>query len=359
MAIMRGRRWAVSIALSAGALALILFSVAVVMAVANPAPGPASVPTSHTLASIHRIRAQPLTLQPATQVPVLVYHEMNNGCKPSARTCRSASDYETVSYRQFYNEMAYMHRHGYHTITIGQYLQWLRSPALPLPSHPFLITVDNGIGNFLEGAQPVLYHFRYTATAFLVTGFADGASGHCAPHGPNGVNLQPGCPKANHGWDLPWSELRALSPAVYSFALEAGSSGHFQQTYNHACNAFYACRLPGETMAQYTLRVFNEMNAAVRELANQLGTRYNQHAWVVPYSDLGYPCRITCAYEHYTGPDNWLIRFAARNFQAVFVQDYYRNGMHHERFRYEVQHDTTLPKFRTAIRHYLSIGAWK
>jgi hypothetical protein len=102
------------------------------------------------------------------------------------------------------------------------------------------------------------------------------------------------------------------------------------------------------------------MSHAVRELANQLGARYNQHAWVVPYSDLGYRCEaVSCAYEHHTETGRWLIRFAARNFAAAFVQDYYRNGVQHERFRYEIQNSTTLAMFRTAIRHYLRIGAWQ
>jgi hypothetical protein len=318
-------------------------------------------PAAVVLSSVKRIPAQHLMYTTAKEVPVLVYHEMDNGCKATAVLC-TPDDIESVSKRQFTAEMQWLSSNGYHTVTLVQYLAWLSNSSTRLPPKPFLITVDNGIGNFLTGAEPVLYHYRYTAAPFLITGFAAGAVGKCAPI-MFGVNTQPGCPRVNYNWDLSWSQIKALSPAVYSFGMEAGTSGHYVQDYSATCTAFDACMEPGETGQQYETRVTTEMTQGIAKLTSELGKRYNSEAWVVPYSDLGYPCHPDpgCSEgsdKAFSDPHGWLMKYAQHHFKAVFVQDYYRNGIRHERFRYEVHATLTLTAFAAAIRHYLRIGAW-
>jgi hypothetical protein len=358
-----------AIVLSAGVVAA-----DVVSAGRTASPAPAAVVRTVPLAGVPRVPAGPAALATARQVPVLVYHEMDNGCPPAAATCKAGPDYESVSLAQFTAEMAWMHAAGYHTVTLAEYLAWLGNRKTLLPRRPFLITVDNGIGNFLDGAEPVLYHYRYTAAAFLVTGFAAGASGQCAPRYPDpvmpagagyvttaapGLDVQPGCPAANEHWDLTWAQIRALSPQVYSFGIEAGASGHYLQNYDRGCQAFNACELPGETAAAYEQRVEREYAAGMATLSAELGSRFDPGAWVVPYSDLGYRCEpYSCAYENHDGPRGWLIRYAAAHFEAAFVQDYYRNGIRRERFRYEVHNVTTLRDFRQALAAFLGLRAW-
>jgi hypothetical protein len=321
---------------------------------------PAPSASTSALSGIARVPV-PLkgtSLAVASQVPVLVYHEMDNDCPASGATCPS-HDYETVSTAQFTAEMQWMHSQGYQTISLAQYLAWLRDKATPLPSKPFLITVDNGITDFLEDAQPILYHYRYTATSFIVTGFADAASGVCGPR-IDGVNVQRGCPASSgQGWDATWAQLRALSPAVYSFGIEAGADAHYQQTYDADCYAFDACKLPGETDAAYVSRVQSEYKKGIAEAEAELGARFNPDAWVVPYSDLGYTCPGGCtAYENYDGPTGWLISYAATTYRATFVQDPTRNGIRSERFRYEIHNTTTLSQFETDVKDYLAHGSW-
>lgn len=314
--------------------------------------------SSSPLLAVSRVPLVPATSSNASSVPVLVYHEMGNRCAATAPVCHSP-DYESVSTAQFAAEMGWMHHHGYHTITLPQYLRWLADKKVKLPAKPFLITVDNGIGNFLEGAQPVLWHYRYTATAFIVTGFADGAAQKCGPRVSH-VNVQPECPFGNMGWDLTWPQLRSLSPAVYGFGIEAGAAGHYQQVYDKKCYAFDACQLPHESGHAYQMRIRAENSRGIAELAKELGNRFDSHAWVVPYSDLGYTCgSAACSsFEGYDGPSHWLASYAATTFHAVFVQDAIRNGIHNERFRYEVHSLTTLPEFTDAIHHYTTIGSW-
>lgn len=310
-------------------------------------------------AHVTRVRVTPVKARITAQVPVLVYHEMDNDCAASAATCARGHDYESVSEAQFATEMQWLYYNGYHTVTLPQYLEWLSNKQDQLPARPFLITVDNGISDFLEGAQPVLYHYRYTATAFLVTGFADAASGQCAPE-TGSIDTQPGCPKSSEYWDATWAQIKALSPQVYDFGIEAGASGHYEQDYSGACYEFDACLMPRETAAHYEARVRAEMSNGISALTRQLGARFDPHAWVVPYSDLGYSCGpVSCAGEQHTDPANWLIGYAARSFAAAFVQDYYRNGKEHERFRYEVHNTTTLSQFVTAIHHYTHLGAFR
>ena len=302
---------------------------------------------------------------PAADVPVLVYHEMNNDCKATAPVCVS-HDPETVSTTQFANEMAYMVKAGYHTVTLAQYEAWLSNGATLLPPKPFLITADNGIFNFLNGAQEILYKDHFTATAFLVTGFANGATtGACVSpksvgdlRGEAGVSTDPGCPQANKYWDATWPQLKRLSPAVWSFSLEAGPSGHYVQAYDPHCTVFDTCLLPGESAAQYVTRINAEFGTALTTLHSELGSRVNPTAWVVPYSDLGYPqCQQSdCTSQAATIPKDYLVNYAAAHFRAVFVEDAFRNGIDHERFRFDVNGQDTEAYFQKTLQSFISAG---
>jgi hypothetical protein len=361
------RRWSLSAVVVSFALGLAFVSGVVVGAakiINKPHPRTAFsiLAQGVSLKGVQQVPVQHLKEKTAAQIPVLVYHEMNNGCKASAVICKSP-DYETVSSAQFQQEMQWVYSQGYHTVTLPQYLAWLSNPHMLLPSKPFFITVDNGIGNFLQGAEPTLYHFRFKATAFLITGFAYGADGICEPPlevDHKSYDVQPGCYKLNVGWDLTWAEIKTLSPAVYGFGIEAGESGHFVQTYNPECYAFAACKIPGETTAEYEGRVEREISKGVTVLRQQLGPRFDADGWVVPYSDLGYFCsRIAgCAYEHHTGPAGWLTGWAGSHFQAVFVQDAYRNGIRNERYRFEVHALDTIKEFATGIEDGLKMKAF-
>jgi hypothetical protein len=285
-----------------------------------------------------------------TNVPVLVYHELNNGCPASDQVCEphiygGSSDPESVSSAQLGAQLQYLHDAGYHTVTMAQYLAWINDAGTPLPAKPILLIADNGIGPFLEDAQPILVRNRDYMTAAVVTGFADGAAGVCPD-----PRLQPGCGAQNRNWDLTWPELRDLG-AQYDFILEAGRSGHFQQNYNAHCQMFYACKLPGETAAGYERRVVGENAAGRAELRQQLGSRASTAAWVVPYSDLGYQqCALSdCTPQDSTGPPGWLVSWAARQYRVVFVEDADRNAIANERFRIDVNGWMNLSYFKSLL----------
>jgi hypothetical protein len=351
--ITRTRRWLVTATL--GAMLLSCLALAGWSAGAVVDQHGASAP------ALSVVKRAPVTSATATAVPVLVYHEMNNGCAPTALTC-VASDPETVSTAQFTAEMNYLLKAGYHSISLAQYDAWLKNARTKLPSKPVLITADNGIGNFLEGAQPVLARDGFTATAFLVSGFAYGASGTCEPPltvAGKQYNVQPGCGPDNKNWDLTWPQLRALSPAVWSFALEAGLSGHFVQDYDGArCQMFDACEIPGESATAYQARVGAENAAGLRALTSELPGRVTAGGWVVPYSDLGYQrCAADdCTPQPSTGPAHWLVHYASAHFTAVFVEDAVRNGTAHERFRFDVNGQDTQAYFERTLAAFTAAG---
>jgi hypothetical protein len=360
------KRWGAGAVLGGIAVAVLALSAWAGVAVvrhahsASTAAAGIQVPPAAGIRAVAAVRRPRAVYATAASVPVLVYHEMGNGCAATALTCKS-SDTETVSAAQFRSEMSYLLAAGYRTISLGQYEAWLRDPRTLLPRRPVLLTADNGIGNFLEGAQPVLERDGFTMTAFLVSGFADGAAGSCEPGlAVAGLRygVQPGCGAANKGWDLTWAQLKALSPRAWSFALEAGPSGHFVQDYDRGCRVFDACEIPGETTAAYEARVRRDITAGLREMGSRLPGRVNRDAWVVPYSDLGYHrcAQPDCTPQPSTGPAGWLARYAASRFAAVFVEDAFRNAFRGERFRMDINGSYTAHDFANLLTSFTAAG---
>jgi hypothetical protein len=287
-------------------------------------------------------------------IPVLDWHELNNGCESTAVVC-NASDPESVSTTQLTGELSYLVSQGYHTVTPAQYESWTEGAPTLLPLNPILLIADNGILPFLSGAQPILKADGFTMAVAVISGFADGASGVCSE-----PTYEPGCPSANdHGWDATWAQLAALSPSVYNFIIEAGAAGHFVQTYDSACTAFYACEVPGETSAAYEARVESELSAGQAEVIAKLGaSRFTNGLWVIPYSDDGYAaCSLSsCVPQTYDGPAGWLTMWTAEHFPVAFVQDAFRNGTQNERFRIDVQGWMTQDEFETMLSSDIAVG---
>ena len=287
-------------------------------------------------------------------IPVLVYHELDNGCAAVSLQC-NGNDVESSSERQFAENLSWLYDHGFQTVTAAQYAAWVRGERVALPSKPVFLTADNGISSMFTGATPLLQRFGFTMTAMVVSGFADGASGDCEPPevmtSVGLVSAQPGCGKDNKNWDMTWQQLQALPASIWSFALEAGPSGHFVQDYNPACRVFLACKEPGETTAEYEQRVAAELSSGEAELRSHLGARASTAMWTVPYSDLGYRrCKqADCTPQPTTGPPGWLAAYAARSYPIVFVEDAYRNGIEHDRFRFDVQGWMTQHYFVSAL----------
>ena len=181
---------------------------------------------------------------------MLSYHQMDNGCAPTAQQCAAAGfNRDSVTQRQFYEQMSWLHSHGYQTITAEQYVTWSTAGRVMLPAKPVLLTVDDGIANFYAGATPVLRHFGFTMVSMVVSGFAQGAQ--------DGV-------RQYKGWDAGWAQLGNLPASTWQFAFHAGPDGH-TLTSGTGCQYFYPCQRAGESAAAYKARVTRDIDAGLAE----------------------------------------------------------------------------------------------
>ena len=99
------------------------------------------------------------------RVPILMYHYIRND--PGRRD--PAGEDLSVSPVHFLQQMTYLATSGFHTITLDDLLaaiQW----GTPLPSHPIILTFDDGYEDFYTAAYPVLHTLGLRATSFVITG---------------------------------------------------------------------------------------------------------------------------------------------------------------------------------------------
>lgn len=261
-------------------------------------------------------------------VPVLSWHQMDNGCEATAKLCTTREfSADNVTQRQFYDEMSWLYAHGYRTVTSGQYVAWATGQQVMLPAKPVLLTTDDGIANFYAGATPVLQHFGYSMVSMVVSGFAQGAQ--------DGV-------RQYKGWDATWTQLSSLPSGTWEFAFHAGPSGH---TLSDTGCPFYTCQRAGEPASAYEARVQADIKAGIAAERDKLGSRVNTQMWAAPFNDLA-----QAADQPQSGatPQKWLNNYAASRFAVVFVDGYTSRVNQH--YRYEVHGTDSLSYFASQVQ---------
>lgn len=91
-------------------------------------------------------------------IPVLNYHQIED----------NANNPLTLSNQDFEEQMAYLHKHGYNSITPDQLVKHIKTGA-PLPDNPILITLDDGYRDNYTNAYPIMKKYGFTGTVFLIT----------------------------------------------------------------------------------------------------------------------------------------------------------------------------------------------
>jgi hypothetical protein len=328
------------IALGAVALAAVWFGAKPIVFGTTPfvhATATAEAPTAAYGASYPASAAALVSSKRPSQIPVLTYHQLNNGCSATAAMCnRTGAGDEILTTAQFYAELKSLHEQGYHSITASAYSRWAAHEPVLLPSKPILLTVDDGIDNFFEAATPVLRHFGYTMVAMIVSGFATGAENGQQPYA---------------GFDASWTELRQLDPSIWSFAFHAGPQGHLDFT-SQACTYFYPCQRSGETDAAYQARVRADVNTGVSQLQSELPGADTQ-MWAVPFNDLA---QAKDEQQSGTDPSTWLPGYAQQEFAVVFVDGLRPSANEH--YRYEVHGTDSLRNFTTQLNAALAAGSF-
>lgn len=97
-------------------------------------------------------------------VPILMYHRIAvlNGDEPSVTVGL------TVDPGEFQLQMAWLHDHGYQTITQLQLFEALMQ-GKALPEKPILLTFDDGYRGIATIAAPIMKQFGYVGTAYVIT----------------------------------------------------------------------------------------------------------------------------------------------------------------------------------------------
>ena len=99
-------------------------------------------------------------------VPVLIMHHVKWNTPSDDAIERGL----TISPTQFAQDLSYLVRNHYHTISALRLVQWLRSGGT-LPSRPVVLTFDDGYTDMWPNVYPVLRRYHMTATFFIVPGF--------------------------------------------------------------------------------------------------------------------------------------------------------------------------------------------
>jgi peptidoglycan/xylan/chitin deacetylase (PgdA/CDA1 family) len=102
------------------------------------------------------------------EVPILMYHSIADDGPPELAPYR-------VSPRAFREQLRYLRRHGFHSITLHEWADALAANRM-LPGRPVIITLDDGYYDFLENGFPALQRADFSATVFVVTDKVGGAA---------------------------------------------------------------------------------------------------------------------------------------------------------------------------------------
>lgn len=100
-------------------------------------------------------------------LPILMYHYIRPA--PSMRT--DMLGYRlSVTPENFQQQMDWLYANGYHAVNFNDVRAYFAGTKA-LPSRPFVITLDDGYADLYTAAFPILRAHRFTAVAYIVTGF--------------------------------------------------------------------------------------------------------------------------------------------------------------------------------------------
>jgi hypothetical protein len=249
-------------------------------------------------------------------VPVLAYHGIDD-----------KHDGYSVNQRTFAKQMALLRRLDFRSVSIAQYVRFLRGDSSGLPRRPVLITFDDGRLDSFRGADRVLQRYGFRATMFVIPG-------QISPDNP---------------FYLSWKELRGMEDSGRWDLQEHAGKGHYLVSYDSAGNTgpFYAYRrwtrsTGMESIADWEQRVTTDIFAGRQALADHLPD-FQPLTFAVPYGNYGQRSTNDPRIPEI------MRAFLERQFEAIFVQ---KVGNHprytspkayrSEAVRFEVHTDTSV-----------------
>ncbi len=227
-------------------------------------------------------------------VPVLMYHSIGGH-----------ASYLTVSRTLFAEQMRALKVGGFHTLTIQQYVHFVKHGYRGLPSRPILLTFDDGRLDAYRAANDLLQSYGFHATELVVPAWV---SGH--PH-----------------FSLSWSQLRQMAQSsTWDVQLHFGY-GREEIRWDKAGDTgaafaylqYYGGRdgLPGhqETFPQYQRRISSNMEWGMQQLQQKV-PGYKPYSMAIPESDYGQ------AGTNDSRIPPFVLGWLGRHFPVVFGGDY-------------------------------------
>ena len=98
-------------------------------------------------------------------IPILLYHHIGSPAEDDDK-------YLSISTDAFRDQMGFLARNGYQTLTLDDLTRILTRQQEP-PPNPIIITFDDGYRDQYENAVPVLQEHGFTATFFITTEFIE------------------------------------------------------------------------------------------------------------------------------------------------------------------------------------------
>jgi hypothetical protein len=228
-------------------------------------------------------------------VPVLLYH----GVAPVSGFSKRAHADLGIDPEDFARQVALLDHAGYDTITLDEFIRFVRREHVSLPPRPLLLTFDGARLDSWTGSDGILRKLGLNAVLFVDVGRVEDEDPEY----------------------LTWRELNTLQRSGrWEVQLQSGTGNH-RIRYGpapHEVGPFYAYRGSEEILGGWRERVFSDITWAEEQLAFRV-RGYRPLAFAPPYGNYG-----QAGTNDRRIPRELLARLL-QSFEVVFTQD--RSGL--------------------------------
>lgn len=103
------------------------------------------------------------------QVPILLYHHFLTS--EELKNYDNSDEY-AVNIDILKEQMEYLHKNGYESITLDELYKWKKG-KITIPKKCFVITIDDGLTSTFRYAKDIFEEYGYTATLFTISSRVD------------------------------------------------------------------------------------------------------------------------------------------------------------------------------------------